>query len=129
MPPVGTFNHTLDLELESTMLSLLAIVEDSPDYLQQKPTLGGVPVLECIKIRAIDRWGEKKWLVELVREYVKITNAQGDEKATTINRRPQIERAFKVGSCTLDTAIVLAAAVGCKFQLHCTTIRVEVEEF
>lgn len=69
--------------------------------------------------------GEKKWLVKLVDEYGKIAQAQGDTKATAINRRSQIKRTFKVGSCTLDTAIALAAAVGCRFQLTCTTIEIE----
>jgi hypothetical protein len=81
-------------------------------------------ILERIKSRAIAQFGEDKWIAGLVREYVKLAQANGDEKATTINRRPQIERAFKVGSCTLDTAIALAAAVGCRFQMTCTSIEV-----
>ncbi len=80
-------------------------------------------ILEAIQNRAQQRWGER-WLLNLVQEYVKLAQANGDEKATTINRRPQIERAFKVGSCTLDTAILLAASVGCRFQLVCTEIQV-----
>jgi hypothetical protein len=81
-------------------------------------------ILEAIKARAVAKWGEKKWIAELVREYVEISKANGDQVATTINRRPQVERAFKVGSCTLDTAIALAAAVGCRFQMACTSIEV-----
>lgn len=105
------------------MLSLLLDVEES----SQKALVTAATILERIKQRAIGRWGEEKWLANLVREYVKIAQSQGDDKATAINRRPQIERAFKVGSCTLDTAITLAAAVGCRFQMACTTV--EVEEF
>lgn len=109
------------------MLSLLLNVENSPTYLSDKPSADAASILERIKQRAIAKWSEEKWLANLVREYVKIAQAQGDDKATPINRRPQIERAFKVGSCTLDTAINLAAAVGCRFQMACTTV--EVEEF
>jgi hypothetical protein len=119
--------HQLNLELQSTMLSLLLNVEESPSDLNDKPPVTAAAILERIKQRSIARWGEEKWLANLVREYVKIAQAQGDDKATPINRRPQIERAFKVGSCTLDTAITLAAAVGCRFQMACTSI--EIEEF
>jgi len=80
-------------------------------------------ILEKIQARAKTKWGEK-WLPNLVREYVKIAQLQGDEKATTVNRRPQIERVFKVGSCNLDTAIALAAAVGCRFQMVCTETQI-----
>jgi hypothetical protein len=104
------------------MLSLLLPVENSPDHLKGKPTLSGAPILERIKSRAIARWGEERWLLELVREYCKIID---DEAATVRNRKPQIQRAFEVGSCTLDTAIALAAAVGCQFQMACNTVEIE----
>ncbi|MGJ3252344.1 MAG: hypothetical protein ACFE0J_14640 [Elainellaceae cyanobacterium] len=86
--------------------------------------VSGKTVLERIKDRAITKWGEENWLLEIVREYC---NLSDDPKATVRNRKPQIQRAFEVGSCTLDTAIVLAAAVGCRFQMACVSI--EVEEF
>jgi hypothetical protein len=104
------------LELQSIRLNWVNSVE----------TTKGTDILEAITRRASDRWGEK-WIAELVKAYVKVAIANGDEKATTINRRPQIERALKAGSCTLDTAIWLAAAVGCRFQMSCTSV--EVEEF
>lgn len=106
---------------------ILPIVEDFPSHPNEKSLITASLILERIKTRAISKWGEEKWIVGLVRAYVEIANANGDDKATTINRRPQIERAFKAGSCTLDTAIALAAAVGCRFQMSCTTV--EVEEF
>lgn len=81
-------------------------------------------ILERIKARAIAKFGEK-WLLNLVREYVEIAQQNGDGKATVINRRNQIERAFNVGSCTADTLIQLAAAVGCRFQMICTVEEVE----
>lgn len=124
---IGHLVLKLNLELKSTMLSLLLDVEESPSYLNNKPLITAATILERIKQRSIARWGEEKWIAGLVREYVKVANANGDDKATTINRRPQIERAFKAGSCTLDTAITLAAAVGCRFQMAC--VSVEVEEF
>lgn len=104
------------LELQSIRLSRFCVVE----------TATGKEVLDAIARRAADRWGEK-WIAELVKAYVKIAIANGDEKATPINRRPQIERAFESGGCTLEKAIWLAAAVGCRFQLSCITV--DVEEF
>jgi hypothetical protein len=89
-------------------------------------TITGKQVLDAIARRASDRWGEK-WVAELVKAYVKIAIANGDDKATPVNRRPQIERAFATGGCTLEKAIWLAAAVDCRFQLHCFTV--EIEEF
>jgi hypothetical protein len=77
-------------------------------------------ILEKIQELAEEKWGDK-WLLELVREYCQIS---GDESATVRTRKPQITRAFEVGSCTLETAIALAAAVGCKFQMSCTSIEV-----
>ncbi|MBD3887510.1 hypothetical protein IFO70_38845 [Phormidium tenue FACHB-886] len=73
---------------------------------------------------AIDRWG-KRWIAEFVKAYVKMAIANGDEKATMVNRRPQIEQALESGSCTLSTAIWLAATVGCRFQMSCTNVKVE----
>ena len=80
-------------------------------------------VLDAIKTRAIARWGDD-WLLEIVREYVRLANAQGDTKATVNNRKSQTQRAFEVGSCRLDTAMLLAEAVGCQFQMVCTEVQV-----
>lgn len=102
------------LELQSTRLSWVEPVE----------TATAREILEAIQRRSTDRWGEK-WLAELVKAYVKIAIANGDKKASTARRRPQIERAFEVGSCTLTTLIWLAAAVDCQLQLSCTTVEVE----
>jgi hypothetical protein len=81
-------------------------------------------ILDKIKQQAIAQFSEEKWIAGLVREYVKLAKLNGDDNATAINRRPQIERAFREGSCTLSTAILLAAAVNCKFQLSCTETRI-----
>lgn len=81
-------------------------------------------ILERIKARAVAKYGDK-WIAGLAREYSRIANENGDMKATPINRRPQIERAFEVGSCTTDTLIMLAASVGCRFQMICTVEEVE----
>jgi hypothetical protein len=83
-------------------------------------------ILETIKGRAIAQWGEKKWLAALAQEYVKIVQTQGDAEATYENRRRQIYRVFEAYSCTLDTAIALTAAVGCRFQMTCTNVHIEV---
>jgi hypothetical protein len=85
----------------------------------------GKPILDAIQRRAIAKWGEKKWRVKLVENYVIAAQMEGDIKENIIKRRPQIERALEVGSCKLETAMLLAEAVDCKFQLHC----VEIEEF
>ncbi len=80
-------------------------------------------VLESIKARAIARWGDD-WLLEIVREYVRLANSKGDTKATVNNRKSQMQRAFEVGSCRLETAMLLAEAVGCRFQMVCTEVQV-----
>lgn len=84
-------------------------------------------ILEAVERRAIAKWGEKKWRAELARKTVEIMQAQGDEEATFEGRRSQLYRVFEAYSCTLETAIALVAAVGCRFQMSCTTV--EVEEF
>ncbi|WP_143780201.1 hypothetical protein [Leptolyngbya sp. 'hensonii'] len=61
----------------------------------------------------------------LAREYVRLTQELGDTEATYESRRRQIYRVFEVHSCNLDTAIVLAAAVGCRFQMACTEVTIE----
>ncbi len=81
-------------------------------------------ILERIKARAIQKYGDK-WIAGIVRGYVSIAQSQGDEKATTVNRRPQIERVFDQGGCNADTLIMLAAAVGCRFQMVYTIEEVE----
>jgi len=106
------------------MLNLAYKLERLPSYGEQPKSSSG-DVLEAIKRRAIARWGEEKWLLNLVREYVRLEG--GDVKP--VQRRSQIVRAFETGSCTLETAMLLAAAVGCKFQMRCETLSVEVEEF
>ena len=80
-------------------------------------------VLESIKARAIARWGDD-WLLEIVREYVRLANSKGDTKATVNNRKSQMQRAFEVGRCRLETAMLLAEAVGCRFQMVCTEVQV-----
>ena len=79
--------------------------------------------MESLKARAIARWGDD-WLLEIVREYVRLANSKGDTKATVNNRKSQMQRAFEVGSCRLETAMLLAEAVGCRFQMVCTEVQV-----
>lgn len=81
-------------------------------------------ILDRIKERAIAKWGNK-WMAKLAREYAAIAKSRGDEKATAVTRRAQLERAFESGSCTLETAIMLAAAVDCRFQMACYEIAIE----
>jgi hypothetical protein len=79
-------------------------------------------ILDKIKEKAIAKWGEKRWVAELVKKYVEIAIENGDESATAVNRRPQVERAFNVGSCSADTLILIVAAVGGRFQLAFTVV-------
>ena len=84
-------------------------------------------ILNAINARAISIWGESDWFPQIVKEYVRLELEQsnGDaKKATYANRRNQIERAFETGSCRLDTAMLLADAVGCRFQMICTEVKV-----
>ncbi|UBF27461.1 hypothetical protein K9N68_05815 [Kovacikia minuta CCNUW1] len=99
--------QALTLDLESTKLIWVGELELTT----------AKAILERIRERAIARWGEEKWLLELVREYCKIMG-----EGTVRTRKSQIERVFEVGSCTVDTAIALAAAVGCRFQMACMEI-------
>lgn len=99
--------QSLTLDLQSTQLHRVVELELTTTR----------AILELIQQRAIARWGDEKWLLELVREYCKITG-----EGTVRTRKSQIERAFEAGSCTVDTAIALAAAVGCRFQMACTEI-------
>ena len=83
-------------------------------------------VLNAIKARAIKVWGEDNWNKEIIKAYIELEQQQGVDakKASYVNRRTQILRAFETGSCRLDTAMLLAQAVGCQFQLVCTEVQV-----
>jgi hypothetical protein len=73
-------------------------------------------VLEKVKSLAIARWGEDDWVLELVRVYAKL------DGTTAAKRRSQIVRAFEVGGCTLDTAILLLECVGCRLKIERTVV-------
>ena len=72
--------------------------------------------LELISTLSAEKWGDA-WMKELIREYCKISQSQGEDAATYDNRRNQIRRAFEVGSCTADTLIVLYYAIGCELEI------------
>lgn len=82
-------------------------------------------ILEAIQQRAIEKWGEKGWVEKLAQEYVKIAQQMGDTEATYSGRRRHIRRVFETWGCNLETAIALAAAVDCRFQMACTNIEVK----
>lgn len=82
-------------------------------------------VLNAIKDRAISLWGEDEWLREIIKEYVRLEKEQDPTtKATANSRRSQILRAFETGGCRLETAMLLADAVGCQFQMICTEVQI-----
>lgn len=72
--------------------------------------------LELISKLAAEKWGEV-WMSELIREYCKISQLNGEDAATPNNRKGQIKRAFQVGSCTADTLIILYYAIGCELEI------------
>jgi hypothetical protein len=72
--------------------------------------------LDLISKLAAEKWGDN-WLNELVKDYCKIAQSQGDETAIPNNRKGQIKRAFEVGSCTADTLIILYYAIGCELEV------------
>lgn len=75
-------------------------------------------ILNRIQSRSEQLWGEK-WIANLTRAYVEIAKRDwSDETATTVNRRPQIERAFKNGGCNADTLLILLEAVGGKLAIE-----------
>lgn len=93
-----------------------------PQFLALPPMaiLTAKDCLTVIQERAIARWGDKKWLPELAREFVKIAQAEGDVEATYEKRRRQIYRTFEEWSCSTETLFILSSAVGCRFQMVCS---------
>lgn len=81
-------------------------------------------ILERIKQRAINKYGDK-WMAGLTNEYVRLARSRGDKTATAGSRRTQLERIFERESCSADSLIQLAAAVGCRFQMVCTIEEIE----
>jgi hypothetical protein len=79
--------------------------------------------LQEIQRRAEEIWGED-WKPEIARKYTVLAQAAGDREATYEKRRPQIYRVFKDQSCGVDTLFLLAEAVGCKFEMHCSKVEV-----
>jgi hypothetical protein len=73
-------------------------------------------VLGKVKELAIAKWGEDDWMARLVQIYAKL------DGTTPVKRRSQIGRVFEVGSCTLDTAILLLECVGCRLKIERTVV-------
>lgn len=68
----------------------------------------------------LNRHGKPEWQARLVARFVELYNEgleEGVEEATTLNRRSQVLRTFERGSCGLDTAILLYAAVDCEVRI------------
>jgi hypothetical protein len=70
--------------------------------------------LEAIKNRAIELWGEDKWLAELVKAYSKIVNVDPQKGQYTV-----VKRIFENKTCHLTTLNSLLLAVNCRFQMVC----------
>jgi hypothetical protein len=79
--------------------------------------------LQEIQRRAEEIWGDR-WQAEIARRYADLAQAAGDAEATYEKRRPQIYRVFREKSCGVDTLFLLAEAVGCSFEMHCSKVEV-----
>lgn len=99
------------------MRTVLPMQAESPAILTER-------FIEAIKTQAIEKWGEKRWVLELTRAYCEICQEYGDTTATVDTRRRSIARIFEVKGCNLETAIALARCVGCNFQLACTRVEI-----
>jgi hypothetical protein len=88
------------------------MTEDTAEELTKKQ-------LEAVKQRAIELWGEEKWLPQLVRHYERAIGAKERSKFTQVHR-------YFLGQThpTLTSMNGLLLAVDCQFRLACTDIRV-----
>jgi DNA-binding phage protein len=83
-------------------------------------------ILQAIADEAKQKFGAD-WQPALVRAYCDIEQAEkSNAKATPVNRRGQILRAFEEGTATLETVCRLAQAVGIEFELIATRKEVKV---
>lgn len=99
------------------MKMTLIMQTESPKILTER-------FIEAIKAQAIQKWGDKRWVLELTRSYCEICQEYGDTTATVDTRRRSIARIFEVKGCNLETAIALARCVDCNFQLACTRVEI-----
>ncbi len=70
--------------------------------------------LEAIKNRAIELWGEDKWLAKLVQEFSKVTNADSQK-----GRYTMVQRFFQNKTCSIANLNALLVATNCRFQMVC----------
>jgi DNA-binding phage protein len=73
-------------------------------------------LLNLVRDTAQEKWGDR-WMAETVRAYCEVAQRHGDQTATVTRRRPSLERAFKNGSCTVDTLLNLFDAVGLQMRI------------
>ncbi len=78
-------------------------------------------VLEKIRKRAIEKWGEVEWKARLTDRYTAIRIATDKKDATKIKCRSHIETIFSSGQCKADTLFQLVAAVECQVKFFCNT--------
>jgi hypothetical protein len=83
------------------------------DMETQTPSDRAKNLLEAVKARAIELWGDK-WLASLVRAHSEVIGAEDVR-----GRYVQIKRIFTHGNCTIETLSGLIMAVDCKLQLIC----------
>jgi hypothetical protein len=70
-------------------------------------------LLEAIKTRAIELWGDK-WLANLVRKHSEVMGAED-----TKGRYIQLKRIFERKSCNIETLSGMMLAIDCGLQLVC----------
>jgi hypothetical protein len=78
------------------------------------PEILTIRQIEAIKKRAIELWGEDKWLAELVKSYSKIVEAP-----TYKGQYSVVKRIFENQNCNAKTLNSLLLAVNCRFQMVC----------
>jgi len=71
--------------------------------------------LEAVKAHAIELWGEKKWMSQLVIEYEKATNSKPRSKSTMVRRWFDPDG----NAPTLESFNGLLLAIGCKMSIEC----------
>lgn len=95
------------LVAEKLQLNLEMSSIDTPEELT-------IRQLEAIKKRAIELWGDDKWLAELVKAYSKIVEAE-----TYKGQYSVVKRIFENQNCNAKTLNSLLLAVNCRFQMVC----------
>jgi hypothetical protein len=75
--------------------------------------------LKAVKDRAIELWGQDRWLIELCYKYAEVLGVGKRAKTSLVRRWFDGEGS----SPNLDSFNNLLLAVGCKISINCTEIK------